>query len=205
MKVPATTMPSAGNGHRAADRGSSRDAGWWPIRADGRVKQFEAELGQFLGARFVRGVNTGTDALVVALRALASALAMRSSPRRTRSTPPSAPSRWSAPEPVLVDRRSGDVPHRQAAAQQCHRSQNARAHAGSTCTGSPHRWPRSSRSPRRMASSSSKMPRRRSARGSKGSRWRRSGHFGCFSSIRAETSRRPAMAERWWRRNAELE
>ena len=34
------------------------------------VKQFEAELGQFLGARFVRGVNTGTDALVVALRAL---------------------------------------------------------------------------------------------------------------------------------------
>ena len=34
------------------------------------VKQFEAELAQFLGARFVRGVNTGTDALVVALRAL---------------------------------------------------------------------------------------------------------------------------------------
>jgi dTDP-4-amino-4,6-dideoxygalactose transaminase len=34
------------------------------------VKQFEAQLGQFLGARFVRGVNTGTDALVVALRAL---------------------------------------------------------------------------------------------------------------------------------------
>jgi dTDP-4-amino-4,6-dideoxygalactose transaminase len=34
------------------------------------VKQFEQELAQFLGARFVRGVNTGTDALVVALRAL---------------------------------------------------------------------------------------------------------------------------------------
>src|SRR5256885_10984777 len=34
------------------------------------VKQFEAELAQFLGARFVRGVNTGTEALVVALRAL---------------------------------------------------------------------------------------------------------------------------------------
>jgi dTDP-4-amino-4,6-dideoxygalactose transaminase len=34
------------------------------------VKQFEHELAQFLGARFVRGVNTGTDALIVALRAL---------------------------------------------------------------------------------------------------------------------------------------
>jgi dTDP-4-amino-4,6-dideoxygalactose transaminase len=34
------------------------------------VKQFEAQLAAFLGARFVRGVNTGTDALVVALRAL---------------------------------------------------------------------------------------------------------------------------------------
>ncbi len=34
------------------------------------VKQFEAELAGFLGARFVRGVNTGTDALIVALRAL---------------------------------------------------------------------------------------------------------------------------------------
>src|SRR2546430_6020899 len=34
------------------------------------VKQFEAELAKYLGARFVRGVNTGTDALVVALRAL---------------------------------------------------------------------------------------------------------------------------------------
>lgn len=34
------------------------------------VKQFEAQLAQFLGARHVRGVNTGTDALVVALRAL---------------------------------------------------------------------------------------------------------------------------------------
>ena len=34
------------------------------------VKQFEAELARYLGARFVRGVNTGTDALVVALRAL---------------------------------------------------------------------------------------------------------------------------------------
>src|SRR5438132_289159 len=34
------------------------------------VKQFEAELARFLGARHVRGVNTGTDALVVALRAL---------------------------------------------------------------------------------------------------------------------------------------
>jgi dTDP-4-amino-4,6-dideoxygalactose transaminase len=34
------------------------------------VRQFEAQLAQYLGARFVRGVNTGTDALVVALRAL---------------------------------------------------------------------------------------------------------------------------------------
>jgi dTDP-4-amino-4,6-dideoxygalactose transaminase len=34
------------------------------------VRQFERQLAQFLGARFVRGVNTGTDALVVALRAL---------------------------------------------------------------------------------------------------------------------------------------
>jgi len=34
------------------------------------VKQFEAQLAQFLGARYVRGVNTGTDALIVALRAL---------------------------------------------------------------------------------------------------------------------------------------
>ena len=34
------------------------------------VKQFEAQLAQYLGARFVRGVNTGTDALVLALRAL---------------------------------------------------------------------------------------------------------------------------------------
>ena len=34
------------------------------------VKQFEAQLAEFLGARYVRGVNTGTDALVVALRAL---------------------------------------------------------------------------------------------------------------------------------------
>jgi dTDP-4-amino-4,6-dideoxygalactose transaminase len=34
------------------------------------VKQFEAQLAQYLGARYVRGVNTGTDALVVALRAL---------------------------------------------------------------------------------------------------------------------------------------
>src|SRR5207248_1852219 len=34
------------------------------------VKQFEQQLAHFLGARFVRGVNTGTDALVVALRAL---------------------------------------------------------------------------------------------------------------------------------------
>ena len=34
------------------------------------VKQFEAELAQYLGARFVRGVNTGTDALVLALRVL---------------------------------------------------------------------------------------------------------------------------------------
>jgi len=34
------------------------------------VKQFEQQLAQFLGARFVRGVNTGTDALVIALRAL---------------------------------------------------------------------------------------------------------------------------------------
>ena len=34
------------------------------------VKQFEAQLAQFLGARHVRGVNTGTDALVIALRAL---------------------------------------------------------------------------------------------------------------------------------------
>jgi dTDP-4-amino-4,6-dideoxygalactose transaminase len=34
------------------------------------VKQFEAELAKYLGARFVRGVNTGTDALIVALRAL---------------------------------------------------------------------------------------------------------------------------------------
>ena len=34
------------------------------------VKQFEAQLAQYLGASFVRGVNTGTDALVVALRAL---------------------------------------------------------------------------------------------------------------------------------------
>ena len=34
------------------------------------VRQFEAELALFLGARYVRGVNTGTDALVTALRAL---------------------------------------------------------------------------------------------------------------------------------------
>jgi dTDP-4-amino-4,6-dideoxygalactose transaminase len=34
------------------------------------VKQFEADLARFLGARHVRGVNTGTDALIVALRAL---------------------------------------------------------------------------------------------------------------------------------------
>lgn len=34
------------------------------------VKQFEAQLAEYLGARFVRGVNTGTDALIVALRAL---------------------------------------------------------------------------------------------------------------------------------------
>ena len=34
------------------------------------VKQFEAQLAEFLGARYIRGVNTGTDALVVALRAL---------------------------------------------------------------------------------------------------------------------------------------
>lgn len=34
------------------------------------VKQFEAQLAQYLGASHVRGVNTGTDALIVALRAL---------------------------------------------------------------------------------------------------------------------------------------
>jgi dTDP-4-amino-4,6-dideoxygalactose transaminase len=34
------------------------------------VKQFEAELARYLGASHVRGVNTGTDALVLALRAL---------------------------------------------------------------------------------------------------------------------------------------
>jgi len=34
------------------------------------VREFEAQLARFLGARHVRGVNTGTDALVVALRAL---------------------------------------------------------------------------------------------------------------------------------------
>jgi dTDP-4-amino-4,6-dideoxygalactose transaminase len=34
------------------------------------VKQFEAQLATYLGAKHVRGVNTGTDALVVALRAL---------------------------------------------------------------------------------------------------------------------------------------
>jgi len=34
------------------------------------VRQFEEQLARFLGAKHVRGVNTGTDALVVALRAL---------------------------------------------------------------------------------------------------------------------------------------
>jgi dTDP-4-amino-4,6-dideoxygalactose transaminase len=34
------------------------------------VKQFEKELAAYLGARHVRGVNTGTDALIIALRAL---------------------------------------------------------------------------------------------------------------------------------------
>ena len=34
------------------------------------VKQFEAQLAQYLGASHVRGVNTGTDALVMAFRAL---------------------------------------------------------------------------------------------------------------------------------------
>ncbi|MFL5321530.1 MAG: DegT/DnrJ/EryC1/StrS family aminotransferase [Myxococcaceae bacterium] len=34
------------------------------------VKQFEAQLAQYLGASHVRGVNTGTDALIVAMRAL---------------------------------------------------------------------------------------------------------------------------------------
>jgi dTDP-4-amino-4,6-dideoxygalactose transaminase len=34
------------------------------------VRAFEAELAQYLGAKHVRGVNTGTDALVLALRAL---------------------------------------------------------------------------------------------------------------------------------------
>ena len=43
-------------------------AGRYELTAE--VKQFEQQLAQFLGARFVRGVNTGTDALVVALRAL---------------------------------------------------------------------------------------------------------------------------------------
>jgi dTDP-4-amino-4,6-dideoxygalactose transaminase len=43
-------------------------AGRYELTAE--VRQFESQLAQFLGARFVRGVNTGTDALVVALRAL---------------------------------------------------------------------------------------------------------------------------------------
>jgi len=43
-------------------------AGRYELTAE--VKQFEADLARFLGARHVRGVNTGTDALVVALRAL---------------------------------------------------------------------------------------------------------------------------------------
>lgn len=43
-------------------------AGRYELTAE--VRQFEAELAGYLGARFVRGVNTGTDALVVALRAL---------------------------------------------------------------------------------------------------------------------------------------
>jgi dTDP-4-amino-4,6-dideoxygalactose transaminase len=34
------------------------------------LRAFEAELAQYLGAKHVRGVNTGTDALVLALRAL---------------------------------------------------------------------------------------------------------------------------------------
>lgn len=34
------------------------------------VKEFEAQLARYLGAKHVRGVNTGTDALVISLRAL---------------------------------------------------------------------------------------------------------------------------------------
>jgi dTDP-4-amino-4,6-dideoxygalactose transaminase len=51
-----------------ADLRSMLIGGRYELTAE--VKQFEAQLAGYLGARHVRGVNTGTDALVVALRAL---------------------------------------------------------------------------------------------------------------------------------------
>ena len=51
-----------------ADLRSMLVGGRYELTAE--VRQFESELAKFIGARHVRGVNTGTDALVVALRAL---------------------------------------------------------------------------------------------------------------------------------------
>lgn len=51
-----------------ADLRSMLVSGRYELTAE--LKQFESELATYLGASHVRGVNTGTDALVVALRAL---------------------------------------------------------------------------------------------------------------------------------------
>ena len=64
-----------------------------------RVRAFEEEVAHYVGGGHAVGVASGTDALVLALRASGIVPATGSSPRRSRSSRPPGPSRPPALSP----------------------------------------------------------------------------------------------------------